>query len=247
MNQRPWLKLDLLRDRRRLAGIPEPVIVPAAAVVRQGAWYGLIPIGLVIVGCGLLVLRYGLLQQQQAALLPQAEQSDQLLARIKGGASALQRLQKSNQALSAALLNIKAGSAFLSEISRIVPAGVQLKALEDQGDSLVLSGLAFQPDGLAVLNGMQIRMARSLFFKPDSVVLVKAVEQDDDRAVAQELASVAKGVNPGPIEMATPIAFEIRANFSADMAAKVLPYLRELGAYGAARRVDLIRSQIMQR
>ena len=245
MNQRPWLKLDLLRDRRRLAGIPEPVIVPAAAVVRQGAWYGLIPIGLVILGCGLLVLRYGLLQQQQAALLPQAEQSDQLLARIKGGASALQRLQKSNQALSAALLNIKAGSAFLSEISRIVPAGVQLKALEDQGDSLVLSGLAFQPDGLAVLNGMQIRMARSLFFKPDSVVLVKATEQKTDTSVAQVLASVGLGADPSTSAAATPIAFEIRASFSAEMAANVIPHLRELGAIGAARRVDLIRSRIM--
>jgi Tfp pilus assembly protein PilN len=247
VNQRPWLKLDLLRDRRRLAGIPEPVIVPAASVVRQGAWYGLIPIALVIVGCSLLVLRYGWLQQQQAVLLPQAEQSDQLLARINSGASSLQRLQKSNQSLSTALLNIKTGSAFLSEISRIVPAGVQLKSVEDQGDSLMLSGFAFQPDGLAVLNGMQIRMANSLFFKPDSVVLIKAVEQNDDSAVAKILNSVANGVDLGPIETATPIAFEIRASFSAEMAAKVIPQLRELGAYGAARRVDLIRSRMIAR
>jgi Tfp pilus assembly protein PilN len=163
VNPRPWLKLDLLRDRRRLAGIPEPVIVPAVSVVRRGAWYGVVPIALVILGCGLLLVRYGWLQQQQAALLPQAGQSDQLLVRLNSGAVALQRLQNSNQSLSTALLNIKTGSAFLSEISRIVPAGVQLKSLEDQGDALVVTGLAFQPDGLAVLNAMQIRMARSLF------------------------------------------------------------------------------------
>ena len=247
MNQRSWLKLDLLRDRRRLAGIPEPVIVPAASVVRQGAWYGLIPIALVILGCSLLVLRYGWLQQQQAVLLPQAEQSDQLLARLNGGASALLRLQKSNQSLSTALLNIKTGSAFLSEVSRIVPAGVQLKSLEDQGDSLLVSGLAFQPDGLAVLNGMQIKMARSLFFEPDSVVLIKAVEQNDDSAVAKILSSFSNGVNLGPIETPTPIAFEIRASFSAEMATKVIPQLRELGAFGAARRVDLIRSRMNTR
>ena len=247
MNQRPWLKLDLLRDRRRLAGIPEPVIVPAASVVRQGAWYGLIPIALVILGCALLVLRYAWLQQQQAVLLPQAEQSDQLLARINGGASALRRLQKSNQSLSTALLNIKTGSAFLSEVSRIVPAGVQLKSLEDQGDSLLVSGLAFQPDGLAVLNGMQIRMAKSLFFQPDSVVLLKATEQKTDTSVAQVLASVGLGSDPSTSAAPTPIAFEIRASFSAEMAAKVIPQLRELGAFGAARRVDLIRSQMITR
>ena len=247
MNQRPWIKLDLLRDRRRLAGIPEPVIVPAVSVVRQGAWYGLIPIGLVILGCCLLGVRYGWLQQQQQALLPQAEQSDQLLARLNGGASALQRLQKSNQSLSTALLNIKTGSAFLSEISRLVPAGVQLQSLEDQGDEMVLTGFAFQPDGLAILNGMQIRMANSLFFRPDSVVLVKAVEQKTDTAVAQVLASVGLGADPTASAAATPIAFEIRANFSAEMAAQVIPHLRELGAYGAARRVALIRGQIMGR
>ena len=221
--------------------------MPAASVVRQGAWYGLIPIALVILGCSLLVLRYGWLQQQQAVLLPQAEQSDQLLARLNGGASALLRLQKSNQSLSTALLNIKTGSAFLSEVSRIVPAGVQLKSLEDQGDSLLVSGLAFQPDGLAVLNGMQIKMARSLFFEPDSVVLIKAVEQNDDSAVAKILSSFSNGVNLGPIETPTPIAFEIRASFSAEMATKVIPQLRELGAFGAARRVDLIRSRMNTR
>ena len=247
MNPRPWLKLDLLRDRRRLAGIPEPVIVPAVSVVRRGAWYGVVPIGLVILGCGLLLVRYGWLQQQQAALLPQAEQSDQLLVRLNSGAVALQRLQNSNQSLSTALLNIKTGSAFLSEISRIVPAGVQLKSLEDQGDALVVTGLAFQPDGLAVLNAMQIRMAKSLFFKPDSVVLVKAMEEKQDTAVAQVLASVGLGTDPTTQAAATPIAFEIRANFSADMAAQVIPHLRELGAFGAARRVDLIRGQILQR
>ncbi len=247
MNQRPWLKLDLLRDRRRLAGIPEPVIVPAVSVVRRGAWYGLIPIAVVVLGCSLLVLRYGWLQQQQAVLLPQAEQSDQLLARINSGASALLRLQKSNQSLSTALLNIKTGSAFMSEISRLVPAGVQLKSLEDQGDVMVLTGYAFQPDGLAVLNAMQIRMANSLFFRPDSVVLVKAVEQKSDTSVAQVLASVGLGANPNASAAATPIAFEIRANFSAEMAAQVIPHLRELGAFGAARRVELIRGQIMTR
>jgi Tfp pilus assembly protein PilN len=144
-------------------------------------------------------------------------------------------------------LNIKTGSAFLSEISRIVPAGVQLKSLEDQGDSLMLSGFAFQPDGLAVLNGMQIRMANSLFFRPDSVVLVKAMEQKNDTSVAQVLASVGLGSDPSTSGAATPIAFEIRASFSAEMAAKVIPQLRELGAYGAARRVDLIRSRMIAR
>ena len=78
VNQRPWLKLDLLRDRRRLAGIPEPVIVPAVSVVRRGAWFGLIPIVFVILGCGLLAVRYGWLLQQQAALSPEAQKSDNL-------------------------------------------------------------------------------------------------------------------------------------------------------------------------
>jgi Tfp pilus assembly protein PilN len=202
---------------------------------------------LVILGCGLLVVRFGWLQQRQAALLPQAGQSDQLLAKLNSGAVALQRLQQSNQSLSTALLNIKTGSAFLTEISRFVPAGVQLKSLEDQGDALVLTGLAFQPDGLAVLNAMQIRLAKSLFFKPDSVVLVKAVEEKQNTAVAQVLASVGLGAAPTTQAAATPIAFEIRANFSADMTAQVIPHLRELGALGAARRVDLIRGQILQR
>lgn len=221
--------------------------MPAVSVVRRGVWYGFIPIGLVILGCGLLVVRIVWLEQQQASLLPQAGQSDQMLAQFNSGAVALRRLQKSNQSLSTALLNIKTGSAFLSEISRIVPAGVQLKSLEDQGDALVLTGLAFQPDGLAVLNAMQIRMAKSLFFKPDSVVLVKAMEEQQNTDVAQVLASVGLGAAPTTQVAATPIAFEIRANFSADMAVQVIPHLRELGALGAARRVDLVRGQIMQR
>ena len=247
VNQRPWLKLDLLRDRRRLAGIPEPVIVPAVSVVRRGAWFGLIPIVFVILGCGLLAVRYGWLLQQQAALSSEAQKSDNLGQEISSGALNLQRLEKSNQALSGALLNIKSGSAFLAEISRFVPTGVQLKSVEDQGGVLVLTGLAFQPDGLAVLNAMQIRMANSLFFKPDSVVLVKAMEQKGNTAVAQVLASVGLGIDPTAQSTPTPIAFEIRAGFADAMAAQVIPHLRELGAFGAARRVDFIRAQILAR
>ena len=112
---------------------------------------------------------------------------------------------------------------------------------------LVLTGLAFQPDGLAVLNAMQIRMANSLFFKPDSVVLVKAMEQKDNTAVAQVLASVGLGIDPTAQSTPTPIAFEIRAGFADAMAAQVILHLRELGAFGAARRVDFIRAQILAR
>jgi hypothetical protein len=65
--------------------------------------------------------------------------------------------------------------------------------------------------------------------------------------VAQVLASVGLGSDPSTSAAPTPIAFEIRASFSAEMAAKVIPQLRELGAFGAARRVDLIRSQMNMR
>jgi hypothetical protein len=73
------------------------------------------------------------------------------------------------------------------------------------------------------------------------------MEDKQDTAVAEVLASVGLGADPTTQAAATPIAFEIRATFSAAMAAQVIPHLRELGAFGAARRVDLIRGQILQR
>ena len=232
-----WLELDLLRRRRDQLGLEAPRPVPSRALLWRGGLFGGGLIALVLLACLVTVLLSRWLEQRETQLAPDAAKYDQNQARIASLGKDLQLLQKSNQSLADAIAGLRSGSAVLTEIGQVVPAGLQLVKLKVKSANLEIAGFAPQPMALDAVNAFVLQLERSPFFESDGVVLLKAVEVSTPPSSAQPTSAKAPP-KPAPL-----LSFELTAPFAQDAQRLTRNRLLTLGSLGLAKRVALLRSE----
>jgi len=236
-----WLELDLLRRRRQEMGLQAPKPVPAKELLWKG---GLIGGGFVLTAlliCLGAFLYSRWLDQEQTRLTPIAEEFDQTQLMFGRTNAELMKLESANAALAQAIAGVRSGSALLTELSRVMPRGVQFTKLKLLGDQLELFGLVNQPLGLALINGLELQLRASPFFQKDGVTLVKA--QETAAAAAGQAPSTTGGSSsllPAPPKQ---LSFELKATFASEAAKLTRDRLMELGSNGLALRVQLLRRE----
>jgi len=236
-----WLELDLLRRRREEMGLQAPKPVPAKELLWKG---GLIGGGIVLTAlliCLGAFLYSRWLEQEQTRLTPIAAEFDQIQLTVGRTNADLKKLEAANTALAQAIAGVRSGSAVLTELSRVVPRGVQFTKLKLLGDQLELLGLVNQPLGLALINGLELQLRASPFFQKDGVTLVKA--QETTAAAAGPAPSPTGGSSsllPAPPKQ---LSFELKATFASEAAKLTRDRLMELGSNGLALRVQLLRRE----
>ena len=233
-----WLELDLLRRRREEMGLQAPKPVPAKELLWKG---GLIGGGVVLTAllmCMGAFLYSRWLEQEQTRLTPIAAEFDQTQLTVGRTNAELKKLEAANTALAQAIAGVRSGSAVLTELSRVVPRGVQFTKLKLLGDQLELLGLVNQPLGLTLINGLELQLRGSPFFQKDGVTLVKA--QEATAAAAPAPSPTAAAAAPAPPKQ---LSFELKATFASDAAKLTRDRLMELGSNGLALRVQLLRRE----
>ncbi len=233
-----WLELDLLRRRREEMGLQAPKPVPAKELLWKG---GLIGGGVVLTAlmiCLGAFLYSRWLEQEHARLTPIAAEFDQIQLTVGRTNAELKKLEAANTALAQAIAGVRSGSALLTELSRVVPRGVQFTKLKLLGDQLELLGLVNQPLGLAVINGLELQLRASPFFQKDGVTLVKA--QEATAAAVPAPSPTGGAAPPAPPKQ---LSFELKATFASDAAKLTRDRLVELGSNGLALRVQLLRRE----
>ena len=233
-----WLELDLLRRRREEMGLQAPKPVPAKDLLWKG---GLIGGGFVLTAlliCFGAFLYSGWLEQEETRLTPIAAEFDQTQLTVGRTNAELKKLEAANTALAQAIAGVRSGSAVLTELSRVVPRGVQFTKLKLLGDQLELLGLVNQPLGLALINGLELQLRASPFFQKDGVTLVKA--QEATAAAVPAPSPTGGAAPPAPPKQ---LSFELKATFASDAAKLTRDRLVELGSNGLALRVQLLRRE----
>jgi len=219
--------IDLLRQRRLEVGLPgdPPRTKPAWQLMLAG---GLLGGALLLPALGVhLVLGYW--QSQIAIQLEQLTSAparlkvlDEQLKSVQAGAKSL---DTSNQGLAKGLVNVSSGSALIANLIQLAPSGVELKEVSVVGPGLSLKGGGHDPDAFQRINALQLQLAYSPMFQPDSVKVLK-VSRDGSRG----------GLAPGQL------SFELSSGFKTLDPGAQLKQLQRLGAGGMARRLQILQA-----
>ena len=220
----PVSSVDLLKERRAELGVPsEPaVIVPARDLLLKGGGAGLALLMLCL-GAWLWLMRQADTLQSDVDLLQPVEvrvqTANQRLTSINAKTKAL---EDESSRISAQLVSIRSGSAFLQQLRQVTPDGVQLTNVSVLPDQVSLTGLArsSQTTGsFARINALALNL-EALPAVPDQGAVVDEASTDDDG-----LTEFAMSVAIDPSVRASPAE------------------LRALGAEGLALRYERLRQQ----
>jgi len=219
------MSLDLLEQRRQQLGVAPDRPLSWRPLLLPGGLIAAAILG-VLIGAGVLLsLRQALLSGAVAALAPQAEASERLRRQGQAQLGQARQLEAANRTLAEAVVAVPSSSAWLLDLARRVPQGVQLSKAVVNGRQLSLAGVAADPDGFIRINALQLGLQRSPLLLPSSVQLRKAERQS------------AGNDNP-----ASTIRFDLEARFRDTVPLLDAEKLQQLGAAGMAHRLEVVQN-----
>ncbi len=219
--------VDLLRQRRLESGLPaDPSRTrPAWQLLLLGGVVG----GVLLLPALGLQLALGYWQSQVGGelehLISLPTRVKALEARFKGAQAGAKALETSNQGLAKGLVAVSSGSALVANLFQLAPNGVELKEATVAGPALALKGAALDPGGFQRINALQLQVAYSPMFQPDSVKVLK-VSRGDGK----------------PDLLLSKVGFELGSSFKTLDPEGQLKQLQRLGATGMARRLQVLQT-----
>jgi len=219
------MSLDLLEQRRQQLGVAPDRPLSWRPLLLPGGLIAAAILGVLIAAGVLLSLRQALLSGAVAALAPQAEASERLRRQGQAQLGQARQLEAANRTLAEAVVAVPSSSAWLLDLARRVPQGVQLSKAVVNGRQLSLAGVAADPDGFIRINALQLGLQRSPLLLPGSVQLRKAERQS------------AGNDNP-----ASTIRFDLEARFRDTVPLLDAEQLQQLGAAGMAHRLEVVQN-----
>ena len=219
------MSLDLLEQRRQQLGVAPDRPLSWRPLLLPGGLIAAAILGVLIAAGVLLSLRQALLRGAVAALAPQAEASERLRRQGQAQLGQARQLEAANRTLAEAVVAVPSSSAWLLDLARRVPQGVQLSKAVVNGRQLSLAGVAADPDGFIRINALQLGLQRSPLLLPGSVQLRKAERQS---AANDNSAST--------------IRFDLEARFRDTVPLLDAEQLQQLGAAGMAHRLEVVQN-----
>lgn len=225
--------IDLLRQRRLELGLPEQPAAPtdSSRLLLMGGLAGAALVLLTLLVWLGFRFRLQALETEVASLADVPIQLKALQGELEASKGRVIKLKAVNKGLADGLVSARSGSALLTQLSLISPAGVQLTSGDVQGNTLTLKGLAADPQAFRRINALQLQLANAPMFDSSSAEVVK---------VSREPAKAPAQAQPGAAP-ATQVAFELKVEFSPAAQSASLAELQRLGAEGMAQRLLVLR------
>lgn len=220
-NERP----DLLRDRRLELGLPPtpPPLRPARGLVLLGSGVGLVLVVVVAALQWLAQAREQTLQGQVERMATVEQTARRLNAQLKTVTARGNSLDKDTRQIVSQLVAVRSGSAFLEQLRRVTPQGVQLRSVgvDASGTTLTLEGAAQSPEAFERLNAFGLNLEDLPAVPAGGAVVQKATA--DETGLLQFTLKVSLDLGVAP----------------------TAEQLTDLGADGLARRYQLLKQQGM--
>ena len=220
-NERP----DLLRDRRLELGLPPtpPPLRQARGLVLLGSGVGLVLVVLIAAFQWLAQAREQTLQGQVDRMAMVEQRVRRLDTKLKSVTARSNALDKDTRQIVSQLVAVRSGSAFLEQLRRVTPQGVQLRSVsvDASGTTLTLEGVAQSPEAFERLNAFGLNL--------EDLPAVPAGGAVVQRATADET---------GLLQFTLKVSLDLEVAPTAEQ-------LTDLGADGLARRYQLLKQQGM--
>ena len=215
---------DLLRQRRIELGLPaaSPPLRPAWVVLGMGAGIGAVVVLIVLTVYWQLLNREQELQQTLAQLTPLEQRVAKAKSRLKKSTTSAAKLQQDTAKITAQLVSVRSGSAFLEQLRRTTPVGVSLQSVAVQPAQLRMNGLAYSKGnagGLEQINAFTINLESLPAVPMESAVVQKAQAGDGNS-----------------------ITFSLQIGIDLSVKSTV-KQLRDLSADGLAARFEFLQKQ----
>ena len=220
-NHRP----DLLRDRRLELGLPPtpPPLRPARGLVLLGSGIGLVLVLVVASFQWLAQVRERTLQGQVDRMAMVEQRARRLNSKLKSVTARSNALDKDTRQIVSQLVAVRSGSAFLEQLRRVTPQGVQLRSVsvDASGTTLTLEGVAQSPKAFERLNAFGLNL-EDLPAVPAGGALVQRAKADET----------------GLLQFTVKVSLDLEVAPTAEQ-------LTDLGADGLARRYQLLKQRGM--
>ena len=215
---------DLLRQRRIELGLPaaSPPLRPAWVVLGMGAGIGAVVVLIVLTVYWQLLNREQELQQMLARLTPLEQRVAKARSRLKKSTTSAAKLEQDTAKITAQLVSVRSGSAFLEQLRRTTPVGVSLQSVAVQPAQLRMNGLAYSKGnagGLEQINAFTINLESLPAVPRESAVVQKAQAGDGNS-----------------------ITFSLQIGIDLSVKSTV-KQLRDLSADGLAARFEFLQKQ----
>ncbi|MGB4699782.1 MAG: PilN domain-containing protein [Parasynechococcus sp.] len=220
-NHRP----DLLRDRRLELGLPPtpPPLRPARGLVLLGSGIGLVLVLVVAAFQWLAQVREQSLQAQVDRMATVEQRARRLNSKLKSVTARSNALDKDTRQIVSQLVAVRSGSAFLEQLRRVTPQGVQLRSVsvDASGTTLTLEGVAQSSQAFERVNAFGLNL--------EDLPAIPAGGAVVQRATADET---------GLLQFTVKVSLDLEVAPTAEQ-------LTDLGADGLARRYQLLKQRGM--
>ena len=173
----------------------------------------------------LIILQSFFLRYVRNNLKPFVDQYDNFEKAINLKTKKIQNLKKINNDIVNSIIDIRSGSAILSEISKLIPKPITLYEISVNNNDLEIKGIVDYFDGLEVLNLYILELDNSEFIISGSTKLIKAStnkqNNDDEKA----------------------LSFIIKSEIKNEISQINRKYLKEIKSYGLFKRIDDIEKR----
>ncbi len=226
MSNQPFLKIDLLKKRRNKDQEFQTYFKSGKLVFRKGFLIGISFLSLVLTMSAYNLLRQKIFQSEINNLQSKVFKYDSLASKIIRDTNTFISTRKFNKDLALSIAGLKSGSAVLSEISRIIPVYVELSDLSIEKSSITLRGKVPYGKGLSVINSFLLNLKESSFFVANDAELLEV-------SISQEVKD--KPSNQKFLD------FTIDVGLNDEIKEINKIKLIDLGSYGLAKRIDILK------
>ena len=216
-------QIDLLRKRRERSNLPDQYFIDTNKFIKKGIYSGLILISISFILGIPFIFRTKFLENQKDKIKIFTDEYDSLVKKIDQESKSLKEIAKFNRDLKNSIINISSSSAFLKEISLIIPKDIQLLELTSKGNYLFMKSSVSNEKFLAALNSFLLNLDNSEFFEFDEIDLKEIKYVNSNNEDKEYL-------------------FDLNTKISTDYNRLNKNYLIKLGSYGLFNRLNLLNN-----
>ena len=221
MNKLNFKQNDLLRQRRKQEYLLDPYFIDNRKFIKKGIYIGISIISISLISGFAFILRSQILENKKLQIKNYSDEYDSLQIKLDKESKDLKTVAGFNTKLKNSIVNISSSSALLKEISLLIPDKIYLTFLSTEGNNLSLKSKQTGKEYLSYINGFMISLDNSEFIDFNQIDLtdIKSDEKNSDTynaTLKTKITSEYKDINQ--------------------------KYLKKLGSFGLANRIQILRN-----
>ena len=216
-------QIDLLRKRRKVNNLLDPYFVDTNKYIKHGIFSGLIIIIISFVLGIPFIIRTKILENKIDKIKIFSDEYDLLEKKLDQESIQLKEISKFNNDLKNSIMDIKSSSAFLKEITLIIPKDIQILDFSAKDNSLIIRAKLSNDEYLKTVNSFLLNLDKSKLIKFEDIDLKEISISERNSKEKSYLV-------------------DIRTKISTNHKEINEKYLIQLGSYGLSNRLNLLKN-----